>query len=106
MKKLTDLEIQTQLADIVLDDWFVSEDVVSYWNDDTLIPGYREFDPLTDDALCFKLMVKHGVTIHSVECPAGSGKAYYANIKGISTDYQEVANRAICLAIIEAHKNE
>ena len=60
---------------------------------------YEEYNPLTDDALCFQLMVKYKVDVrHYID---GSVDAY------ITFNKQEVTgsnlNRAICLAIIEAH---
>jgi hypothetical protein len=64
-----------------------------------------EYNPLTDDALCFRLMLKYKVlqeltgdkTYRAVICNWGKGSEYY---RGTGT----TLNMAICLAIIEAHK--
>ena len=65
---------------------------------------HNTYNPLTDDALCFQLMVKYKVKViyetgpdyyHAfVTCPLN--KIGYSD---------ENPNRAICLAIIEAHKS-
>ena len=68
-----------------------------------------DFDPLTDKALCFDLMVKHGVVFLDGEacagCKSGIGPesgGYYCN--GFANDPDP--QRAICLAIIDAHNNQ
>ena len=64
------------------------------------------FNPLADDALCFKLMIKYSVKPGFTECPAGTGKAYYADFSdgACVTEYCSTPNKAIFLAIIELHK--
>lgn len=64
------------------------------------------YNPLTDDALCFKLMVKHKVSVdftdgkfNPVRC-----QAFY-NQKELRCKQDKNPNKAICLAIIEAHKD-
>ena len=64
---------------------------------------------LTDKALCFDLMVKYEVVFLDGEAFAGcesgaavSGGGYYCN--GIAEDNDP--QRAICLAIIDAHKEQ
>ena len=66
----------------------------------------KEYNPLTNDALCFKLMVKYGLSFYSKGQIVG-GKKFGAQVLRINhpalmTD--ESPNRAICLAIIEANK--
>ena len=56
------------------------------------------FNPLTDDALCFRFCYKDGISVHYVDCPAGSGRAYFANKNSNSTNYCDTPNRAVCLA--------
>ena len=63
------------------------------------------YNPLTDDALCFQLMVKYEVNVDS-----------YLGVTSISSDYTNkpniaqvsymdyTINKAICLTIIEANK--
>ncbi len=60
------------------------------------------YDPLTDDALCFKLMVEHEIEFWSLT--ACDVKEYHARKLGGNKNVNfHSANRAICLAIIEAH---
>ena len=72
--------------------------------------GFKPYNPLTDDALCFRLMVKHGLELSPLyrgdwcashidrydyeECPV------YGNAQGVD----ENPNKAICLAIIAKHE--
>ena len=70
----------------------------------------KEYNPLTDDALCFKLMVKYKV---SITWNPHLDDNCTAVIDGVSEDLpfpfaiadnkDELPNRAICLTIIEAH---
>ena len=112
MSELTDLEILIAVAGIEFgnhsDKWFISEGIVSYWAGDGIFGGFKEYNPLTDDALCFKLMVKYEVDID-----------FYLDVARIQSDYTDgrpdkgrwcfaggLINHAICLAIIEAHKDQ
>ena len=59
------------------------------------------YNPLTDDALCFQLMVKYKVDVEFfTDCVSGY---VGGSCKGESIN--ESPNKAICLAIIEAHKD-
>ena len=62
-----------------------------------------DYNPLTDDALCFKLMVNYKVRF----CPEYDG-SFVAFLHNGHNEYARILdknpNRAICLAIIEAHK--
>ena len=58
------------------------------------------FNPLTDDALCFKLMVKYKL---SLIAPEREQVDWDCVIRDVSTVHKS-PNKAICLAIIEAHK--
>lgn len=120
MQELTDLEICKRIAEI---DGVINT-MVAYPNQDKSFLGLidthdfsgtppqliGEYNPLTDDALCFELMVLNEINVNFIECPAGTGKAYYAtghnklNRNTICTDYTDSPNRAICLAIIEANE--
>ncbi len=65
--------------------------------------SYEQYNPLTDDALCFQLMVKYFVSVdynhtrltkeYIATCPDGYG-------------YNSNPNKAILLAIIEAHNEQ
>lgn len=63
------------------------------------------YDPLTDDALCFQLMVKYKVKFYS-------NKDYFVaglinkNGEPHCFNMDESPNKVICLTIIEAHKND
>ena len=70
----------------------------------------NEYNPLTDDALCFQLMAKYRVMVDYDD-----EKFLAATLKGLFNPLDkwepekddiryDSANRAICLAIIEAHK--
>ena len=65
-----------------------------------IIGGYN---PLADNALCFKLMVKYGLSFD----PARNGKFYTAFYGSELSECRsdKNPNRAICLAIIEAHND-
>lgn len=111
--KLSDLEICTGVAEIeghkltvegysnITGSWFkVNEDIL---HGASTTRG--EYNPLEDDALCYRLMIKYNVlreltgnkTFRAVICNWGKGSEYY---RGVG----DTLNKAICLAIIEAHK--
>ena len=119
MKDLTDLEICRKIANI--------EDVVYMEtkykgnanfialvseNDFTGTPPEMigKYDPLNDGYLCWKLMIEHEMTVGFTECPAGTGRAYFAtgNHKvtrnNVCSEYCSTPNKALLLAIIEANK--
>jgi hypothetical protein len=58
-----------------------------------------EYNPLTDDALCFKLMVKHEISIINI-----SEGLFMVQCKMITVDTSDSVNikKAICLAIIKS----
>ena len=61
-----------------------------------------KYNPLTDDGLCFRLMVKYGLTFNDENDMYGVASCKY------SDEYlcvNESPNKAICLAIIAAHKD-
>ena len=98
---MTDLEICKRIAEI--EGYRVSTDVKPscgsvYAN---IYPDncYGNYNPLTDKALCFDLMVKYELSI----------EPQLFNLTYAHIDYQhavldENPQKAICLAIIEAHK--
>tara|TARA_R110000796_G_scaffold160098_1_gene276870 strand:+ start:449 stop:745 length:297 start_codon:yes stop_codon:yes gene_type:complete len=61
-----------------------------------------EYNPLTDDALCFKLMVKYKL---SLIAPEGEQTNWDCVISDILT-WDKNPNKVICLAIIEANKGK
>jgi hypothetical protein len=73
--------------------------------------NWEDYNPLTDDALCFKLMDKYNVSINTHFQNPDTKQAYVTYLKGfrvVTTDVFSIndlgINKAICLAIIEAHK--
>tara|TARA_R110000772_G_scaffold254497_2_gene370509 strand:- start:48 stop:377 length:330 start_codon:yes stop_codon:yes gene_type:complete len=73
----------------------------------------QSYNPLTDDALCFQLFKRHNVNVNShPQSPSAkwytcqsikNGKVSMCN-EGFSNLKGDSDNKAICLAIIEAHK--
>jgi hypothetical protein len=115
MDNLTDLEICKRIAEIEDYTTKVDRDGFVCATNNKLIGlhahtkggYYPNYNPLTDDALCFQLMVKYEVCI-----------CHYGSIAFIQSDYtdkpnksqcsfdgKDDLNKAICLAIIEAHKD-
>ena len=68
------------------------------------VDGNTEFNPLTDDALCFKLMVKYDLDVISPYRKNNETKweaqSFANNYATTFSVYDESPNRAICLAII------
>ena len=115
MSELTDLQICKKIAEIeklnqveIRGEVFVSH-------------GFscdRKYNPLTDDALCFQLTKKYRVSIDYFEDwqRQGEDKDVLARLEiglGIhalgTVDFcknDDSLNKAICLAIIEAHKDQ
>ena len=63
---------------------------------------YGIYNPLTDNALCFQLMIKYKLSLFA---PEGEQTNWDCIIIDIFT-CDENPNKAICLAIIEAHKGK
>ena len=61
-----------------------------------------EYNPLEDDALCFKLMVKYRIDFSTLE---GSGK-HYVSWALHGNLIEENPNKAICIAVIELNKGK
>tara|TARA_R110000764_G_C10804545_1_gene359442 strand:+ start:26 stop:334 length:309 start_codon:yes stop_codon:yes gene_type:complete len=101
MNELTDLQICKNIAEIECAkiDVLGGKAIL-----DEMIGGVRirltEYNPLTDDALCFQLMIKHKLEVweHNGKWLVGH------NLR--NTIHNENPNKAICLAIIEAHKDQ
>ena len=105
MSELTDLEICKRIGEIES----LNGDFGTHLNGAhgrRYIDGsFKYYNPLTDDTLCFQLMVKYEVNVDS-----------YLGVTSISSDYTNkpniaqvsymdyTINKAIWLTIIEAHK--
>ena len=104
---MNDLEICKRIADINGDKVLMMKSALgSNW----MIAGeghggYKPYNPLTDDALCFKLMVKYEVQFNN-HLRDGDTIANCDNGGHYVTQKNKSPNKAICLAIIEAHKDD
>jgi len=103
---MNDLDICKRIAEIDLDSDFIEvyEDEYDGICVKKLYCGLviaERYNPLTDDALCFQLMVKYNIEINRQ-----FNAVYVVNRKdddSIVFIGDMVLNKAICLAIIEAH---
>lgn len=107
MSDLTDLEICKRIAEIDGVDYDYNDERVMYWSkEDAPVTTYN---PLTDDALCFQLMVKYKVSVRVSWLGCDNWEAAANALKIISSphygSYANSANKSICLAIIEANKS-
>ena len=102
MNKLADLEICKRIAEIEGLMFCTGNRYarIEIWKD-RKVYKYEKYNPLTDDALCFKLMVKYSVRVEPENCSAWTdnddGYPQYEVIHCEGT-----INKAICLAIIAA----
>jgi len=103
---MTDLEICKRIAEIEHGSAYIDGDDTGNFinlNHPMSDRGGEMYNPLTDKALCFDLMVKYKASVfHEYDYAAvvccDSGEA----VGGVTLT--ESPNKAICLAIIEAHK--
>mgnify|MGYP003636529076 FL=1 len=105
MTELTDLEICKRIAEI---EGFLTDPDDKYprylrFKSGEHV-GYKTYNPLTDDALCFKLMVKYKIQLRKVTNGDGWSASFNKLNHSICTLFNTSPNKAICLAIIEAHK--
>ena len=110
---MNDLEICKRIAEIEGVEFFHNKDNESLWVKRNGVFSGNEYSPLTDDALCFQLMVKHSVELS----PMFTG-CWCATIAKVYTFDEQIdhrlcpswlddnPNKAICLAIIEVHKED
>ena len=99
MDKLTDLEICKRIAEIEGVEHTNDGIQVRYWYKEGA--PVQNYNPLTDDALCFKLMVKYKISLIQHQ----NNTAVYCiwdHDEKHATDTMTNANRAICLAIIQS----
>jgi hypothetical protein len=103
MSKLTDLEICKRIAEIEGFEFRIQNGKVLPENPAEAITGKLTdvYNPLTDDALCFKLMIKYDIA--PFKCEFGGYECVYdvdLVLSGSGVVNDENANRAICIAII------
>jgi hypothetical protein len=118
MTELTDLEICQRIAEIEGVSNIIEIDAIEPYLgiiDGNIKPPspvklVGRYDPLKDDALCFRLMKKHEVDLASPYRPNKETSwcaDIFVNTYSDSLSVQDDnPNKAICLAIIEAHKND
>lgn len=96
---MTDLKICKRIAEIEGIEFFSVESTNQLGKKEWLY----SYNPLTDDGLCFQLMVKYKVVV----MPSILSESYSARIASLSRNrasiHNDNPNKAICLAIIEAH---
>ena len=104
---MNDLEICKRIAEIEFNDLI---DCYEHKFDGICIDKpmcgmvFREaYNPLTDDALCFQLMVKYRCKLSQYSDGFYAFSTWEHHNSGNSV-LHESPNKAICLAIIEAHK--
>ena len=105
MNELTDLEICKRIAEI-------EGECIEHIGRCVLFISRTEdvYNPLTDDALCFQLMVKHDCDLISPYRPNNDThwecQIFTEDCADAVSIYDDSPNKAICLAIIEAHKDQ
>ena len=96
---MNDLKICARIAEIDKGAGWLS----SMLSDRDIAARGWEYNPLTDDALCFQLMVKYDVYVEPSD-----KNAYMMHEDGYPINevvhFDGTLNKAICLAIIEAHE--
>lgn len=114
MKELSDLEICKRIAKIegyipteehchIFGKWINSNSGKRHGS----LLTYGDFNPIKDDALCFQLMVKHKVI--PGYCRDGTNYAVIDHPNqpvAVADCNADDPNKAICLAIIEAHNEK
>jgi len=110
MNELTDLQICKKIAEIEGYHTNLAIKCEGVWcsmNDNNC---YGVFNPLTDDALCFQLMVKYDCDLISPYRPNKDThwecQIFTSDCADVVSIYNDSPNKAICLAIIEAHKDQ
>ena len=103
MSELTDLEICKRIAEIEGIDFQIQNKKILPKDPANAIKDKLTdvYNPLTDKALCFDLMVKHDIWLSSVR--SNKFLATYSLCRGIECQNPQ---RAICLAIIEVNKEQ
>ena len=101
---MTDLEICKRIAEIEgLSEHRFRNYCNAEYDDECRLISVDHYNPLTDKALCFDLMVKYDVRVEPSDCNAWiDNEDGYPEFEIIH--YEGTLQKAICLAIIEAHK--
>ena len=108
MEQLTDLELCKRIAEI---ECYVFDTGGKYFRCEITehgkVVGYINYNPLTDDALCFQLLKKYNIDLISPYLPNNDTKyeaqIFINGIADVLSEYDDNANKAILLAIVAAH---
>ena len=110
---MNDLAICKRIAEIECHWWVTDRGLYLYImkeyaeSKDHPLPTY--YNPLTDDALCFQLMVKYKISIDHEDSMCGvmvqKSNNHWEYLGNICYDDDTSINKAILLAIIAAHKD-
>jgi len=105
---MNDLEICKRIAEIEHGSAYIDSDDTGNFinlNHPMSDRGGEMYNPLTDKALCFDLMVKYDVRVEPSDCNAWIyNEDGYPEYKVLHHD--GTLQQAICLAIIEANNNK
>jgi hypothetical protein len=106
MEELTDLEICKEVAETqdLMFDSGGKYARIEIWKDGKIFM-YEDFNPLTDNSLCFKLMVKEKINLNHAIFTDDTLHRYEAvnTHTGKGFGFSKNPNKAICLAIIKKH---
>lgn len=106
---MKDLEICKRIAEIEHGACFVDGDDSGNFinlNHPMSDRGGEMYNPLTDKALCFDLMVKHDISLINVKDSTASYAVWDDSTPELKkTEVGTNPQRAICLAIIAKHEN-
>jgi hypothetical protein len=115
MTELTDLQIRKKITEIELSDGIAKDKPIEfdekqncYWIESAGFSSYPLLDPINDDGLCFRLMIKYKIRLLD-EYYTGVCDSWFAEFgpENMSRYVKsENPNKATCLAIIESHKND
>lgn len=108
MNELTDLEIRKLISLFELHNQFPKAKSIEFdksqncfWVDNIGFTSWPLLDPLTDNALCFNLMIKYGIRYDGRKIKS-KHHFWFGNIKNKTYIVNSHPNRAICLAIIKS----
>ena len=113
MNDLTDLQICKRIAEIEGEEYFsdnlTSVNIMAHCPALT-VDAIFMYNPLTDDALCFQLMVKYQIKVMYESNPNYYHASKVIHAKGKKPfrigESDSSPNKAILLAIIEAHNDK
>ena len=102
---MNDIDICKRIAEIDGVDFQCNDERVMYWRDEENSP-VETYNPLTDDALCFRLMVKYDMPPFKLPDYELYECVYDMDLilSGAGSIVDKSPNKAILLAIIEANK--